>query len=432
MKKIISIVITLLLFSNVFAENDSTKISIAQNFLKNLTTAQFSKCMRDFDWDLAGKVNSAALENIWKGLQTQCGAYKNCGEPYFVKDSLFDFVYQTCTFEKAKLDMKITINQKNKIAGLFFVPPVSRLGYQLPVYVKRDDVLETPMEVKSGKYILPAMFTYPKTGSRFPVVILVHGSGPADKDETIGPNKVFKDLAYALACKGIAVLRYEKRTKQYPTECAAQINDFTLKDEVIDDALAAIQTVKSVVAIDPARIYVCGHSLGAMCAPRIAAQSKDVAGIILLAGNARPLEDVVLDQIKYLNPDDKKAFEDMQVQVLNVKSLTKESDLETYQLPLGLPKNYWLSLKDYNQVATAKSLSCKIYVMQGARDYQVTTIDYNLWQKELKSFTNVQFKLFDKLNHLFMEGTGKSTPSEYNVQNNVPEYVVDDIAAFCK
>ncbi|MEO8149256.1 MAG: alpha/beta hydrolase [Bacteroidia bacterium] len=293
-------------------------------------------------------------------------------------------------------------------------------------------------QVISGKYILPAMFTYPKTGSRFPVVILVHGSGPNDKDETLGPNKIFKDLAYGLASKDIAVMRYEKRTRQYQTECFAPINDLTIKEEVIDDALAAIQTAKSVVAIDPARIYICGHSLGAMCAPRIAAQSNEVAGIILLAGNARPLEDLVLEQVKYLsslkenNADSKKSIDDLQVQVLNVKSLTKESDIESYQLPLSLPKNYWLALKNYNQIVTAKSLSCKILIMQGVRDYQITTTDYNLWQKELKGFPNVQFKLYDKLNHLFMEGTGKSTPDEYDKEGNVPEYVVSGIADFCK
>ncbi|MEO8151297.1 MAG: DUF3887 domain-containing protein [Bacteroidia bacterium] len=438
MRKIFSVLIILLTFSYTQAQNDSVKTAIAKNFSKNLTTAQYSSCLKDFDWDLAGKVNSTALENIWKGLQTKCGTYKSSGEPYLVQDSLYDFIYQTLEFEKAKLDLKLTINNKNKIAGLFFVPPVSRKGYMLPSYIKKEDVFETPMEVKSGKYILPAMFTYPKTGSRFPVVILVHGSGPNDKDETIGPNKIFKDLAYGLASKGIAVLRYEKRTRQYQTECFAQINDLTIKEEVIDDALAAIQTAKSVVAIDPARIYICGHSLGAMCAPRIAAQSSEVAGIILLAGNARPLEDLVLEQVKYLsslkenNADSKKSIDDLQVQVLNVKSLTKESDIEPYQLPLSLPKNYWLALKAYNQIVTAKSLSCKILIMQGARDYQVTTTDYNLWQKELKGFPNVQFKLYDKLNHLFMEGTGKSTPDEYDKEGNVPEYVVSDVAAFCK
>lgn len=438
MKKIFSVLIILLTFNYTQAQNDSAKTTIAKNFSKNLTAAQYSSCLKDFDWDLAGKVNSAALENIWKGLQTKCGNYKSTGEPYLIKDSLYDFLYQTLEFEKAKLDLKLTINHKNKIAGLFFVPPVSRKGYMLPSYIKKEEVLETPMEVKSGKYILPAMFTYPKTGSRFPVVILVHGSGPNDKDETLGPNKIFKDLAFGLASKGIAVLRYEKRTKQYQSECAAQINDLTIKEEVIDDALAAIQTAKSVVAIDPARIYVCGHSLGAMCAPRIAAQGNNVAGIILLAGNARPLEDLILEQVKYLsslnetNADSKKTIADLQVQVLNVKTLSKESDIESYQLPLNLPKNYWLSLNTYNQIATTKSLSCKILIMQGARDCQVTTTDYNLWQKELKAFPNVGYKLYDKLNHLFMEGTGKSTPDEYDKEGNVPEYVVSDIAAFCK
>jgi uncharacterized protein len=438
MKKIILFFVFVLTFGYTQAYIDSAKTVIAQQFLKNLTSGQYSACLKDFDWDLAGKVNSTALENIWNGLQKQYGTYKESSEPYLVADSTYDFVYQTCNFAKTKLDLKLTLNKKNKIAGLFFVPPVSRKGYQLPTYVKKDEVLETPMEVQSGKYILPAMFTYPKTGSHFPVIILVHGSGPNDKDETIGPNKTFKDLAYALACKGIAVLRYEKRTRQYAAECASQINDFTIKEETIDDALAAIQTAKSVVAIDPGRIYICGHSLGAMCAPRIAEQSKEVAGIILMAGNARPLEDLVLEQVKYLsslksaNADSKKEIDDLQVQVLNVKSLTKASDLENYQLPLSLPKNYWLALKNYNQVATAKSLSCKISIMQGARDYQVTTTDFNLWQKELKGMSNVQFKSYEKLNHLFMEGTGKSKPEEYDAEGNVPEYVIDDIAAFCK
>jgi hypothetical protein len=437
MKKIISIVITLWIFGNAHAQSDSSKIAVAQNFLNNLNSGMYSMCLKDFDWDLAGKVNSAALENIWKNLQTQSGVYKGAGEPYLVKDSLYDYVYQTCAFAKTKLDLKITVNQKNKIAGLFFVPPVSRKGYQLPSFVKKDEVIETPLEIKSGAYTLPAILIYPKSGSNFPVVILVHGSGPNDKDETIGPNKIFKDLAFGLANKGIAVLRYEKRTRQYANILAEKKDSITLNDEVIEDALAAIATAKAIVAVDPKRVFVCGHSLGGMCAPLIASKAKDLAGIIIMAGNARPLEDLVLEQVKYLaslspeTPESKSQIEDLKVQVLNVKTISKESDLDTYQLPLGISKTYWLSLKDYNQVAVAKPLTCKILVLQGGRDYQVTKTDYEIWKKELKG-TNVQFKLYENLNHLFMEGTDKSTPDEYNKEGNIPEYVVKDIADFCK
>lgn len=436
--KYLYVVLTVLLLSfNAKAQNDSAKIAVAQAFLSNLNSGMYMMCLKDFDWDLAGKVNSVSLENIWKNLQMQSGAYKSAGEPYLVKDSTYDFVYQTCNFEKAKLDLKLTINKKNKIAGLFFVPPVSRTGYQLPSFVKRDEVIETPMEIKSGAYTLPAILSYPKSGSNFPVVILVHGSGPNDKDETIGPNKIFKDLAFGLANKGIAVLRYEKRTRQYANALADIKDSITINDEVIDDAIAAIQTAKTIVAIDPKRIFVCGHSLGGMCAPQVASQNKDVAGIIIMAGNARPLEDLVLEQVKYLaslspeTPESKNQIEDLKVQLLNVKSISKESDLESYQLPLGISKNYWLSLNDYNQVATAKALRCKILVLQGGRDYQVTKTDYDIWKKELTG-TNVQFKLYNNLNHLFMEGTGKSTPNEYNKEGNIPEYVIKDIADFCK
>ncbi len=437
MKYIYALLTVLLLSFNSNAQSDSSKVAIAQAFLSNLNSGMYMMCLKDFDWDLAGKVNSAALENIWKNLQAQSGAYKSAGEPYVVKDSTYDFVYQTCNFAKAKLDLKLTINKKNKIAGLFFVPPVSRTGYQLPAFVKREEVIETPMEIKSGAYTLPAILSYPKSGSNFPVVILVHGSGPNDKDETIGPNKIFKDLAYGLADKGIAVLRYEKRTRQYASALADKADSITINEEVIDDAIAAIQTAKTIVAVDPKRIFVCGHSLGGMCAPQIASHNKDVAGIIIMAGNARPLEDLILEQVQYiasLSPatkESKNQMEDLKVQVLNAKSISKESDLESYQLPLGIPKNYWVSLKDYDQVATAKKLTCKILVLQGGRDYQVTKTDYDIWKRELTG-TNVQFKLYNNLNHIFMEGTGKSTPDEYNKEGNIPEYVIKDIADFCK
>ena len=125
------------------------------------------------------------------------------------------------------------------------------------------------------------------------------GSGPQDQDESIGPNKPFKDLAYGLASQNIAVLRYVKRTKQYGADSKSDA-PFTVKDEVTDDAIAAVALLTKMPEINKKQIYVLGHSLGGMLVPRIAAEDPQVAGIIILAGTARPLEKVVVDQVKYI------------------------------------------------------------------------------------------------------------------------------------
>jgi fermentation-respiration switch protein FrsA (DUF1100 family) len=100
----------------------------------------------------------------------------------------------------------------------------------------------------------------------------------------------------------------------------------------------------------------------------------------------------------------------------------------------GAPASYAEDLNDYIRVAPgmAKSMKQPMLVLHGARDYQATTADFNIWKGVLSSRTNVIFKLYPDLNHLFMTGTGKSTPQEYNKRGPVSEQAIDDIAKWVK
>src|SRR5690606_19348563 len=127
---------------------------------------------------------------------------------------------------------------------------------------------------------LPGTLALPKgkaPGAGFPAVVLVHGSGPQDRDETVGANRPFLDIARGLAAQGIAVLRYDKRTQARPQDFAA--GDYTVDDETTNDAITAVAALGAAEGIDPDRIHVLGHSQGAMLAPRIAAHSGHVAGL---------------------------------------------------------------------------------------------------------------------------------------------------------
>jgi fermentation-respiration switch protein FrsA (DUF1100 family) len=164
-----------------------------------------------------------------------------------------------------------------------------------------------------------------------------------------------------------------------------------------------------------------------------------VAGLILLAANSRPLEDVILEQIEYVlslqkGPDDKtkEALEKLKKQVERVKDPKLSADTPAAELPFGGPAAYWLDLRKYDPVATAAKLKQPMLILQGERDYQVTMTDFEGWKKGLKERKNVTLKSYPKLNHLFMEGEGKATPAEYDKAGHVAAEVIDDIAGWIK
>ena len=267
------------------------------------------------------------------------------------------------------------------------------------------DVLnEISDTVVTGDIHLPATIMMPADARDVPIVVMVHGSGALDRDETIYTNKPFRDIASGLARKGIATLRYDKRTYVYRQPVAS------MDDETILDALSAIRLARR----HSTRVYLLGHSLGAMLAPVIAERSEEpLAGIIMMAAPARDMDIVVRQQFDYLLPSGASPdFKEQQIENLRQRS-------PHYLQPQG-------------QTAAARRLTLPMLILQGERDYQVTMEDYSLWQQVLKGKANVVYHSYPRLNHPFMEGDGKSTPMEYQMEGHVATYVIDDISSFIR
>ena len=122
-----------------------------------------------------------------------------------------------------------------------------------------------------------------------------HGSGPSNMDEKVMKLTPFRDLAEGLARHGIASIRYDKRTFAYASKMRkCQV---TVKSETIDDAVLAAELLKSTPEVDSERIFILGHSMGAMLAPRIDSEGADAKGLIMLAGTPYRLEDIVIRQL---------------------------------------------------------------------------------------------------------------------------------------
>ncbi len=411
----------------------------AEQFVERLAKGDFADAVKPFDRTMSGVLPAEKLKQTWKSLLAQVGGLQSRLGSRRERVGEYDVVLVTCQFERTKLDVKVVFNRSKQISGLFFVPTRSVVAYQRPPYARPSTYQEREVQIGSGQWALPGTLTVPVGDGLFPAVVLVHGSGPNDRDESVGPNKPFRDLACGLASRGIAVLRYEKRTKHYRSVMALSANTITVKEETIDDAVAAVETLASQAKIDPKRTFVLGHSLGGMLLPRIGQAKDGIAGFISLAGSTRPLEDLILEQTRYilsldekLAPEAQQKLKELERQVANVKSATLSEDTPQSDLPLQSPPRYWLDLRQYHPAEAAKGMSKPMLILQGGRDYQVTLEDFHGWKNTLSSHANVQFKLYPSLNHLFIEGEGKSTPAEYENPGHVAEIVVADVATWIK
>jgi uncharacterized protein len=417
-------------------ERSAAREAAAKAFLEAMQKAEFDKATKDFDATMLKVSGADKLEKFWKDLTKQVGALKKTGTLRTGKKGKYDLLFIPCEFEKHKLDLRVAFDSDGKISGFGLE---RNHAFKPPSYARPELFNEREVTVGDGEWKLPGTLTLPKGEGPFPAVLLVHGSGPQDRDETIGPNKTFRDLAWGLASRDIAVLRYEKRTRAHGKKVGEVLDKFTIKEEVVDDALAAVGLLRKTEKIDPKKVFVIGHSLGALMAPRMAELEPAIAGIVMMAGNQRALEDVMLEQVTYiaslqkeLTEEQKKVLEDLKKQIALIKDGKLGPDTPKKELPFGQPAAYWIALKAYDQSATAKRLKQPILVLQGERDYQVTMEDFAGWKKVLADKKNARLKSYPNLNHLFATGKGKATPADYEKAGHVDVEVVDDIVAWIK
>jgi fermentation-respiration switch protein FrsA (DUF1100 family) len=370
-------------------------------------------------------------DQIWNPLISVYGEFSEITGTLASQYQEYDIISVKTSFEKAKLYINVVFNADKLVAGLNFAPdPDGATPAETP-----EGITETEITFGKSGWELPATLTKPAGDGPFPAIVLVHGSGPNDRDETVGPNKPFRDIALDLAQKGIATLRYDKRTYAHQQKMSA-LTDITVYDETVEDAVLAAEFLKGDSSIDQENVYILGHSLGGMLIPRIAELTPSTAGYIIMAGPVTPLEDLMVKQVEYLNDLDGTAT-DQENQMLeaykamrdNIKALKPGSDTPPEQL-FGTPASYWLDLMDYNPAKAAKAIEKPLLVLQGERDYQVTMEEFELWKDSLGQKSNVTFKSYKGLNHLMIHGEGTPDPQEYNIPGKVDDQVIEDIASW--
>lgn len=411
---------------------DSELIQAAERHLLRLAQGQYTDFLAGCDAAMQAALDEAKARQLWASLEAIGGKYQGKMSSSAAQGSK-QTVLCELHFERMFITLRCVLDDQKRLSGLWIDERRPVTPYEPPAYVNQQAFSETRHALTPAAGIeLRALLCMPTAPGKHPAVVLVHGSGPQDADQTVGPNRPLRDLAWGLASAGVATLRYEKRTLRHAHK--ADPAEVTLQWETIADAVAAAAWLRSQESVDPSRVFVLGHSLGGFAAPYIAQQDGKLAGLILLAANARPIHDLIEEQVAYLSrlddvvSDEERAAQEQSAAAANAIRSGMFEDPAVVQL--GAPAAYWKDMAQRDPVSAARTLTLPMLLVFCERDYQVTERCAQRWRAGLGDRPGTSFKHYAGLNHLLMAGTGKPNPDEYAKVGHVEARVVADIATW--
>lgn len=419
---------------------------VASTFMTAVSNENWEGAYALFNKTFKQQVPAEMFPKMW---QAKTAPFGKLGKQLSIErktNSVHTNVVMTYEGERSPVEVTINFDKDGNIDDFylpFYYTPASQ--YKKPSYEKKENYVEKAVKIGDGDFALPGTLTLPKGKGPFPVAVLVHGSGPNDQDEALYSTKPFRDIAVGLANEGIAVLRYEKVTREHHIKTAMN-QKFSIEEETIDDAIKAVELLNTIPEVNQDQIYVLGHSQGGYALPRILQEDKNrqIAGGIVVAGPSGKFQDLMLWQQQQALERAKKqgapaeqiealkanlAFWEQQIGLINNPAYSKENIPKEFQIGNAY---WWYELRDYVPAQLAAAQDVPLFIMQGEKDLQVPASQLKNWKGALSKRENVTYKLYPNLTHLLVDYEGEPNFSEYAIPANVPETFIGDIADWIK
>lgn len=426
------------LFSGDDSRNKQQLFIIATNTVQLLQENRWNELRAQFIFPLRFLLTETLLRKGWEMITATMGPVQHVGQP-IVSTGWLPTANVPIRFARGSLSVNLQMPFSGRLMGLR-VSPLGAVGlgedWQHPPYAEVGAQREVGVQLGS-KLEVPGILCLPKQEGVFPCVILLAGSGPCDRDSSVGSLKPFKDLALGLAQQGIASIRFDKVTLKHPHKFRNS-SSITIGDEYFDQANDAITKALQHKEIDPHRIFIIGHSLGAAVAPYLTQNDDRVRGAVLLTAPSDSIYRAWVRQLHYFASLDSEPVEAMQELIAEAEKKSDTADrlgpdftVAAQELPFGLPASYWTSYRELDPIGTAQKLKKPVLVLQGSRDYQVTVADdFVKWENALSKNSNALLRVYEGLDHCFVHGEGVSTPADYDKPGNVEVAVIRDISSW--
>jgi dienelactone hydrolase len=408
-----------------------------QEYLALQANGSFEAAYRRLADAAAEQVSAAELEQGWGQVVRGSGQFQSVlGTEFQTVENEVAVVTAETAHRLVRNTWRVSLNDSGILDAR--VRAQEEYAWDPPAYTDRSAFEEETVTLDATDSCdLGGTLSVPTGKGPVPGVVIVHGSGPTDRDRTIGPNKPYKELAWGLASRGVAVLRYDKRT----AACDITSSDLDIDDTTTDDALTALERLRARERVADERVFVVGHSLGGQLAPRIANRDGNLAGAVMLAPAARPFADAYLDQSRFLLtqqdiPESER--ERLLAQARDTAEQIRSLDIGEDEIVEGVGgqplagRAFFRTLAEYDGPETAATLGIPLFIAQGGRDYQVTVEDdLALWQESLSGLSRVRFEIYDKLNHLFQRNNDPTTNAEqFDASSVLDVRLVEDIVSF--
>ncbi|MCA1041648.1 alpha/beta fold hydrolase [Bacillus infantis] len=418
----------------------------AAEFVRHAGAEKWEEAYPMLSSQLQKYVTKELLPYFWSGLTAPLGKVQKSEFKRLEEDGVHTKAIFMMTAENGAYELILRLNEEGKVDEFFFDPVMPGVSFTEPDYLHPENYSEKQMVIGEGEFALPGVLTVPKGEGPFPAVVLVHGSGSNDRDEKAYSYKPFRDIAVGLANEGIAVLRYDKRTRVHPLK-SSLTPDFSIQEETVEDANLAVGRLLAEKEIDHDQIFVLGHSQGGFALPLILENDKqdNIKGAIGVAGPAGKFQDLLLWQMEEAVKRAEKmnapaeqlqavkanlALYQEQFTILNNPDYSKDNIPASFKLQNPY---WWFDLRDYEPTELAEKQDVPMLLLQGGKDIQVPASELDEWKKALADREDVDYKLYPDMFHMLGNYGGiPDGATEYLTPGNVPQSFISDVAKWIK